>query len=534
MSEMKKILQNVFLTFALIVLSASIGFSQIPAFPGAEGFGSTTPGGRGGRIILVTNLNDSGPGSFRDAVTQSGPRIVIFRIGGTITTESKIKIENPYLTIAGQTTPGGGIAIRTNGGDFAPIKIKTHDIIMRHVRLRPGPGGDNLADALTISGEDAHSMIFDHCSFTWGVDETISTYTGDPNQFVRNLTFQWSIISDALDCSTHHEGCHSKGLLLQYAENISMHHNLFANNGARSPMILSGAHDVVNNVVHNFGGSAVKIENRYGEVHLNYVGNYIEPGPDSDPTENGIQVKTPGIFLYLKDNYASHVRPNNSYPEEAIVNFREPGTLVDSRYDFPVIATSDPQTAYEQVLNFSGATVPQRDRVDIDIVKKVRDKTSRIIDDPSDVGGYPFLESGTPPVDSDSDGMPDAWEFSHGLDPNNPDDGPMDKDSDGYTNVEEYLNSLAAPGPISPTPTSIPLPTITSSLTPSPTSSPVPTVTPLAATHTPIMATPVQTVDPSSTPSRVSITRIASSHDDVEEFNSSGAIYVDSSRSGTW
>ena len=409
------------------------------AFPGAEGFGATTPGGRGGAVIQVTNLNDSGAGSLRAACEASGPRIVVFSVSGTIDLQSTIKVTSPYLTIAGQSAPGGGICLKSNG--TTTLTLKTHDIVLRYLRIRPGPGGES--DGLAIQTEEAHDIMIDHCSITWGVDESASIYTGDQNKRVKNITYQWCIISDALDCSTHDEGCHSKGLLLQYCDKVSVHHTLFANNGARNPMILSGEIDVVNNVVYNWGGSAVKIENRHGDVLMNYVKNYLVPGEDSDMSENGIQVKTSGIFMYLKDNIAEHVRPNNNYPEDAIVNYRATGeSLITSRYNYPPVTTTSAAQAYDDVLDYSGATLPKRDAADQQTVQGVRDRTGRIIDDPSEVGGYPVLNATTPPTDTDADGMPDAWETGNGLNANDAADALQDADGDGYTNVEEYLNEL--------------------------------------------------------------------------------------------
>ena len=437
------------LTFKLCIVFISLtgafvstGYCQL-AFPGAEGFGATTPGGRGGRVILVTNTNDSGPGSFREALEAAGPRIVVFRTGGTITLHSKIKIVNPYLTIAGQTAPGGGVCVRGDGNGVNLISVKTHDIIVRHLRFRPGPGGTEVVDAWEMK-KGARNIIMDHCTFSWGVDETVSSWTSDINEVVEDVTFQWCIISEALNCSTHEEGCHSKGMLLGYLDKFSIHHNLFANNGARSPMILSGRVDAVNNVVYNWLGSCVKIENRHGDVFLNYVKNYIIPGPDSDLTENGIQIKTPGIFMYLKDNIATHARPDNSYPEDAIVNYRAPGEpLATSRFDFPPVTTTSVEQAYDEVLQFSGATLPARDAADEHTVAGVMARNGRIIDHPDEVGGFPFLSAGTPPADSDRDGMPDSWETSKGLNPNDSSDTSRDADGDGYTNIEEYINELA-------------------------------------------------------------------------------------------
>lgn len=433
----------------LLVTLLPSAAAQLPAFPGAEGFGATTPGGRGGRVIAVTNLNDSGAGSLRAALEASGPRIVVFRVSGTIELASSIDIRDPHVTVAGQTAPGDGIALKSPGS--TALRVKTHDVVLRYLRIRPGPGGES--DGLAIQTAEARDIIVDHCSITWGVDESVSLYTGDASARIEDVTFQYNIIADALDCSTHSEGCHSKGLLLQYSDRVTLHHNLFANNGARSPMLLSGRTDAVNNVVYNWGGSAVKIENRHGDVSLNYVGNYIAPGEDSDITENGLQVKTAGVFLWLDGNIAEHSRPDDSYPEDAIVNYRaEPEPLAASRFDAPAVTTTSAAEAYEAVLAGAGATLPARDRADANTVAGVRNRTGRIIDHPDDVGGYPVLESAPAPADADGDGMPDTWETDRGLDPDDAADGALDRDGDGYTNVEEYINGLVGDGPAPPAP----------------------------------------------------------------------------------
>ena len=434
-------------TLGAALLTFVAALAQLPAFPGAEGFGAATLGGRGGRVIAVTNLDDSGEGSLRAALEASGPRIVVFRVSGTIALASTIKVEDPYLTVAGQTAPGGGICLRSPG--TTALAIKTHDVVLRYLRIRPGPGGES--DGLAIQTGEAHDIVVDHCSITWGVDESASMYSGDVDQKIERVTFQYNLIADALDCSTHGEGCHSKGLLLQYCDGVTLHHNLFANNGGRNPMLLSGRTDAVNNVIYNWGGSAVKIENRHGDVFLNYVGNYIAPGADSDMTENGLQVKTEGIYLWLDGNLAEHVRPDESYPEDAVVNYRAAAeALAAARFDYPAVTTTSAAEAYEAVLAEAGATLPARDRADANTVAGVRDRTGRIIDHPDDVGGYPTLATATPPADGDGDGMPDAWETARGLDPADAADGPADRDGDGYTNVEEYINGLVGDAPATP------------------------------------------------------------------------------------
>ncbi len=438
---MSKLLPTLICSTALALSSSVQAQTQIPAFPGAEGFGAYSQGGRGGSVIYVTNLNDSGPGSFRDAAEQSGPRVVVFKVSGNIDVSSSIKIEDPYITIAGQTAPGDGITLRNNNNSSSTLKVMTHDVIIQHIRVRPGPGGE--ADGLEFKTPNAHDIIIDHSSFSWGIDENISFYTGDANNKIQNVTIQNSIIADALNCSTHSKGCHSKGLLAYYSDNVSILRNLFANNAARNPAIFSGNNEVSNNVIYNWGGSAVKLEGRHGNVQMNFEGNYLEPGADSDLSENGVQVKTSGVHMYLKNNYASHSRPDNSYAEDAIVNYRVPATVSPNRYPFPAVRITTPQEAYDEVLDNSGATLPKRDSIDTNIIAGVRNKTGTIIDSPADVGGYPNMSTYDVPLDSDNDGMPDDWEDANGLDKLNAADNSLDADGNGYTNIEEYLHSLS-------------------------------------------------------------------------------------------
>ena len=248
------------LNFVIILFNLlcfiSISRAQIPAFPGAEGFGSFTPGGRGGKIIEVTNLNPTGKGSFRSACEASGPRIIIFRTGGTISLIKNIRIKNPYVTIAGQTAPGDGICIKG-----AAIIIETHDVILRGLRIRigddiSGPNPENR-DGIGIENKNnpPYNIIIDHCSISWAVDENVSVWYA-----THDITFQWCIISEALNKSIHPKGSHSMGMLFGAPEgsvnrpkNISIHHNLFAHNQDRNPKI-AGANfcEIINNVIYNF------------------------------------------------------------------------------------------------------------------------------------------------------------------------------------------------------------------------------------------------------------------------------------------
>jgi pectate lyase len=421
------------------------------AFPGAEGFGKESVGGRGGIVLEVTNLDNDGPGSFRTAVDADGPRIVIFRIAGTIELKTPIEIKKPYITIAGQSAPGGGITLKNDpsNADSALI-IATHDVIIRYIRSRPGPpqSTSSNGDALEILGPGAYNIIIDHCSFSWAIDEVASTWYDS-----HDITIQWSIISEGLNCSKHVKGCHSMGLLLgsEGSGAISVHHNLFVHNGQRNPLIqTSGVVDVVNNVIFDTVLTPITINDGYGVVSVNIIGNYYKQTPGNNEyfisasSESGV-----GIKIFVKGNITPS-RPNDGLNEGLVVKpDKGQQWLVSSWIDVPVVTTTTAFEAYDQVLAEAGATIgidslgarfARRDAVDERIVNDVKKGIARIVDDPSQVGGWPILASGTAPRDTDKDGMPDDWEVRYGLNPSDPVDGAWDVDGDGYTNIEEYLN----------------------------------------------------------------------------------------------
>ncbi len=420
----------------------------LPAFPGAEGFGSTTPGGRGGQVLLVTNLEDSGPGSFRAACEAEGPRMVLFRTGGTILLRKTVEIKHPFITIAGQSAPGGGICLRNvSSSEYAPLRIVTHDVVIRYLRIRPGPsdGPSPCVDALAIE-HGAANVIVDHCSLSWSTDETFQLWT-DPH----DITLQWSFVTEALHHSTHPKGAHSKGVILasKGAGRVSVHHSLLAHNQDRNPRIgLSGTVDFVNNVIYN-PDAMCQITDDYAKQLVNYVGNYVKPGPDSktEPPTSAwsryeIFARETGGFgfsIYVKDNIGPH-RPDGRGEESVIVDPRDRQYVSTRRNPAPPVTTVSATQAFELVLNQAGVTLPMRDAVDNRIVQEVRTGTGHIIDHPSQVGGWPELAAGTPPPDSDLDGMPDTWEKAHGLNPDEASDNKLDSDGDGYTNIEEFLN----------------------------------------------------------------------------------------------
>ncbi|MEZ4708516.1 MAG: hypothetical protein R3A44_15010 [Caldilineaceae bacterium] len=502
--------------------------TDIPAFPGAEGYGAQSIGGRGGRAIEVTNLNDSGPGSLRAAIDAVGLRIVIFRVGGTIELVTPLVISNPYITIAGQTAPGGGITLKTHDSmDNGALEIATAHVILRYVRIRPGPmaGLSHNVDAL-ILGRTARYVMIDHCSFSWSTDETISIWYD-----ASDITMQWSIISEALWSTTHDGGPQSYGLLVgDQSSRVSIHHNLFAHNHRRNPRVTGGDIDIVNNVIYNPGSTPSRL---YGDLvngnttgaRYNYVGNLIKPGPDSLFDYEIKLTSNDGSFFtaYVAGNIGPR-RPNETLADLEMVEPEGRQFMVANRHSAPPVTTQSAQEAYGLVLNQAGVTLPQRDSVDSRVIGDVRNGAGRIIADPSEVGGWPVLAPGLPPTDADHDGMADGWESSYGLNPTDAGDGAGDLDGDGYTNVEEYLNgtnpgqvvaptataTFTAQPPASPThiatapstATTAATSTQTPTLTQTPTAIPGGTPTPTPAATLPATSAPIET--PTGAPTETS------------------------------
>lgn len=436
------------------------------AFPTAEGYGKYTVGGRGGKVYEVTNLNDSGEGSLRAAVEAEGPRVVIFRTSGTISLTRALCIRNPYITIAGQTAPGDGICLRGY-----PLSIDADEVIIRYLRVRLGD--ETMTESDAISSRFHRNIILDHVSASWSVDETMSIY------HCENVTVQWCMITESLFASNHVKGPHGFGGI--WGSNYSSyHHNLIAHHSSRNPRFCGGAGytDYRNNVIYNWGynscyggGGNERKDPRFQFTEINMVGNYYKPGPATDPGLVLHRIANPswsdgmhGLW-YIADNYMEGdeavtadnwmgVHPNSN--EEGV----KEALRRDSPWPSMPINQQSAADAYLLVLSQAGATLPKRDAVDERIVndvrtgtatcegptykqrKRVRDNAvkSGIIDTPADAGGWPVLQSLPAPQDSDHDGMPDAWELAHGLDPNNPQDGAQ-LSASGYTNLEDYLNA---------------------------------------------------------------------------------------------
>ena len=395
---------------------------------------------------MVSNLEDSGPGSLREALEASGKRVVVFAVSGTIDVSEQIVVDDPYVTVAGQTAPGGGITLRAADGNTSGlVDIRLDDVVIRFMRFRtgspPSVTGENL-DGVNIWQDAGHDVIIDHNSFSWAVDENVSTWDD-----AHDITFSWNIIAQGLRESTHPDGEHSKGLLVSgdATEDISVLHNLFAHNTARNPQVTSpGRIQVVNNVIFDYGDSALQTSNPYGAPQVEIVGNYFKAGPDSDPRQirdrrlpdrGGGRVEPPP-----GGNVGSHGTSDG--PQTDLVSPEDRGLVVEAApANLPVVTTTSADQAMEDVLMGAGARVPFLDPVDEQIIDDVHDDRGGMINDESEAGGWPTLPAEEPPADEDSDGMPDTWEASHDLDPGT-DDSADDPDGDGYTNVEEYVNYL--------------------------------------------------------------------------------------------
>jgi len=428
------------------------------AFPGAEGYGRFAKGGRGGDVYHVTNLNDEGPGSLREGLeTWRGPRTIVFDVSGTIRLKKRLTARDiSGLTIAGQTAPGSGIALRDQCFKMSGCS----DVIVRYLRARLGDESRSSEDVIAIT--DSRDVILDHVTATWGIDSIMDTYT------IERFTLQWSMFGECLHRSTHHKGSHSMLMSLRKTSgNVSIHHNLFFSSRDRHPTLGGGnpeesntkaIFDFRNNVQYNWEGHT-----NLGGGQFNLINNYYRPGPNTRRDLHPIAPKAEahnvtvgymsgtlheGNQEWTRDNYSAMkwgVRGGKYIGNVTLKRFRLPAEPV-SPSDRPV--THSPEEAYRLVLANAGAS-KSRDAADRRIIKGIRARTNRRIDSQRDVGGWPELKSGPAPLDTDRDGMPDGWETEHGLDPKDPEDRNGDGDGDGYTNLEEYLNSLVE-GPATP------------------------------------------------------------------------------------
>jgi hypothetical protein len=445
-----------FVLFDLVGQPAARG--ALPAFPGAEGFGMYAVGGRGGQVIEVTNLNDSGPGSLRAAVDANGPRIVVFPVGGYIELKSALDITKPNITIAGQTASGDGVCLKNYN-----INIRADNVIIRYLRIRPSDITKEDFDAISIL--DGRNIIIDHCSASWSLDEVVSVTSR--RRTMGNITVQWCVIAESLNCSAHSKGCHGYASLIRgsYGCGITYHHNLYAHHEGRSPRpgnYIDSKRDPCglffdfrDNVIYNWGGKHAGYNddgrnNDYSITNMNFVNNYYIKGPNSTGS-TAFSETTPGCKAYFSGNYMDGSCPNDPWSLVEFVNFTQ--AQKDAyKQSAPItvapVADEDALSAYKRVLAGAGTVFPVRDAVDKRVVDTVAKKAGCIINHIEEVGGYPKLESGTAPVDSDHDGMPDKWELAVGLNPADASDASSDRDGDGYTNIEEYINWLPLAKPM--------------------------------------------------------------------------------------
>ncbi|OKZ09332.1 MAG: pectate lyase [Bacteroides oleiciplenus] len=456
-------MKNTFLITYLLFAVTCMQAQQI-AFPGAEGYGKWTVGGRGGRVLTVTNLNDSGEGSFRDAVEQTGARIVVFAVDGTIELKSPLRINNDSITIAGQSAPGDGICLK----DY-PLVVNASNVIVRYIRVRVGDRYRLDSDGVGGGRYGQKNVILDHLSVSWSIDECLSIYKTE------NLTVQWCLVAHSLNTSVHTKGNHGFGGIWG-GYKATFHHNLLANHASRNPRFSSvdGTKwvDYRNNVVYNWG-----FKTAYGGGHhaeINMVNNYYKPGPASqhhrllDVAEDGTgRYYVAGNVMagddaVTRDNHSAitdcagkcyipgrkSAGPDSGISPEAIPTSGEEcaSCLVGSPFPSEPIHEDAPVVAYQRILESVGCSFSQ-DSYDREVLRQVREGigtfgTNGIINSQEDVGGWPVLKAGKALKDTDGDGMPDDWESKHGLNPKSASDASAYTLNGNYTNIEVYLNSL--------------------------------------------------------------------------------------------
>lgn len=478
---MKKVL--FLLTALLLSLAADAQFDSAPAFPGAEGFGRYTTGGRGGAVYHVTRLDDdTNPGSFRYACNQRGKRTIVFDVSGTIYLKSELQLKNGNVSILGQTAPGDGICI----ADY-PFTISSSNVIIRYMRFRLGNRKVAYHEGDGLGGMDQANIIIDHCSVSWSVDECLSVYGS------KNITVQWCFVDQSMVNSGHSKGSHGYGGNWG-GSGASYHHNLIAHHTSRTPRLgprpstqTDERMDMRNNVIYNWGGNGC-----YGGegMNVNIVNNFYKPGPGSPTGTKGMRIAAVGIrtsaythhdtdkpndwdkMWHVWGKYYVTGNVNSKYDEVTTDNWTYGmyNQIDDSKVDYtytqetkdtirinqPIpygfVTTHKALKAFEKVVAYGGASY-KRDSHDTDIADDVNNGTAKysgagqegkgFINSQEDAGGWPELNSETAPADSDGDGMPDAWETEHGLNPNDNDANRYNLDSRRYyTNLEVYCNSL--------------------------------------------------------------------------------------------
>ena len=450
------------------------------AFPGAEGGGMYVTGGRGGKVIHVTNLNDKGAGSLRAAIEEKGARTIVFDVAGIIELQSALKVQNGDVTIAGQTAPGDGICLKNYN-----FRIHASNVIVRFIRCRMGDEKKTEDDAMNLYTGDNNlqDVIIDHCSLSWSTDEC-GTFYG-----MTNFSLQWCILSESLRNSVHGKGKHGYGGIWG-GTNATYHHNLLAHHDSRNPRLdhdyvstLKGPVSLVNNVIYNwgdnstYGGESANDNNEYKKYNI--VNNYYKPGPataagkvrfidpwtkacDNCTKKTGSTTIVPGHFYMdgnVMDGYDGLTGDNwtgTTAAAAVIANIKS-----DAKFSYAEKATSlslqKATAAYTAVMGYAGASF-KRDQVDTRIARETKNgnytytgsngSTNGFIDTQADVGGWPAYAATDDEVakvkDTDGDGIPDAVEDAFGLDKASAADGAaktLDKNG-RYTNLEMYLHYL--------------------------------------------------------------------------------------------
>ena len=435
---------------------ASAPFSALRAFPGADGAGQWSLGGRGGRVYTVTNLQDSGPGSLREAVEASGPRTVVFAVSGTIQLKSELIVRNSRITIAGQTAPGDGITLRDH-----PFTVAADDVVVRYIRSRLGDVTKVDGDAIgVVAGK---RIILDHVSASWSSDETLSVAASfkTPEKSWDEVTVQWSLIGESLN-QTAAKGPgvqHGFGSLVRGAKGsrVTYHHNLWLHHKDRMPRPgnytlpaqdpVGGFFDFRSNVFYNWGDERSGYNMDFQGTHssYNFVDNCYWTGPSSKGAW-AFEESSSKARAYFSGNTMngqlpadpwSLVRPHKAHlPQGLPDNYK-------SSQPFPVAPLQrDPvATACPKVIEVVGASL-SRDAVDQRLLADFAQRKGQLINSQNEVGGWPQLRSLPAPLDTDGDGIPDDWEKANGLDPRNAKDGVQVDARTGYTHLENYLADL--------------------------------------------------------------------------------------------
>lgn len=419
--------------------------NAVPVLPGALGHGISTPAGRGGAVIRVTNTNADGSGSLKACVDAKGPRVCVFEVSGTITLPDDLTIRNRYITIAGQTAPSPGITLRGAG-----LLVKASDVLVQHLRVRPGDasGGEppSNRDALKIEAPSTapiSNVVIDHCTFTWSVDEIASAW-----QYWNNISMLNNIFAEPLHESIHPEGKHGFGVLIGPVDgNATMAGNLFANMQSRNPMTAATRTVIVNNLVYNWGNTAIDLQSRGAVTQNSVVGNVFVRGPDTSGSYAPIGLRAdsttlrPGAKVFLSDNLAPGMTTTadawassvagSIYGSLTLANFKSTAPLA-----WPAGLTTLPTSenvVREHVLKYSGARPADRDAVDARIITQTRNGTGRIINC--------VAANGTARCERNGGGYPNLAVNRRALSlPANPNE----VTASGYTNLELWLHRMAA------------------------------------------------------------------------------------------